>query len=135
MRCSQLAQGIGGFPPIGKEAKKVFRADEIGSLGADQSEPVIAWRPLHLLPGAQLRSAAQAAIVNRLSFLAQSRIQLQCTEFTDRLTPVNAAHLLAEAHLLVLSEVGREVRPYALTQVPVRCARFEWPGAPAESPW
>jgi hypothetical protein len=36
MRCSHLAQGFGGFPPVGKEAKKVFRAHEIGSLAADQ---------------------------------------------------------------------------------------------------
>ncbi|EXI81304.1 MAG: hypothetical protein AW12_02785 [Candidatus Accumulibacter sp. BA-94] len=31
--------------------------------------------------------------------------------------PVNAAHLLTEAHLLVITQIGREVSPYALTQV------------------
>jgi hypothetical protein len=55
--------------------------------------------------------------VNRLAFLDQSRFQQQGAEFTDRLMPVNATHFLTEAHLLVLTQVGREVSPYALTQV------------------
>ena len=85
--------------------------DEIGSLAADQPGAEMARGDLHQLPGAQVRNSAQATIVNRLAFLDQSRFQQQGAEFSDRLMPVNAAHLL------VLTQVGREVSPYALTQV------------------
>jgi hypothetical protein len=100
VRGSLLAQGVGGFLAVGKEAEKVFRAHEIGSLAADQSRPVMAWGHLHQLPCAQVRRAAQATIVNRLAFLDQSRFHQQCAECTNRLMPVKAAHFLTEAHLL-----------------------------------
>ncbi|KFB72309.1 MAG: hypothetical protein AW09_002509 [Candidatus Accumulibacter phosphatis] len=56
-------------------------------------------------------------IVYRLTFLDQSRFQQQGAQLTDRLLPAKATHFLTEAHLLVLTQVGREVRAYALTQV------------------
>ena len=71
----------------------------------------------HQTPRAQLIAAPQAAVVNRLPLLDQLGLFQQSPHLALGLDPVNAAHLLRQAHLLGQAVVRAEVRQDALTQV------------------